>query len=64
MPKLTVGTDPRCVSAVGLEHREFHSTTHAQSTLILSSRLALLIVILKNIFGILECDSQKHILIR
>ena len=34
-----------------------------QSRLILSSRLALLIVILKNIFSALECDSQKHILI-
>jgi hypothetical protein len=33
------------------------------SKLILSSRLRLLIVILKNIFGILDCDSQKHILI-
>ena len=33
------------------------------SKLILSSRLGLLIVILKNIFGILDCDSQKHILI-
>ena len=33
------------------------------SKLILSSRLALLNVILKNIFGIPECDSQKHILI-
>ena len=33
------------------------------SKLILSSRFTLLIVILKNIFGILECDSQEHILI-
>ncbi|WP_413406582.1 MULTISPECIES: hypothetical protein [unclassified Synechococcus] len=31
------------------------------SKLILSSRFALLIVILKNIFAVLECDSQKHI---
>ena len=31
--------------------------------LILSSRLKLLIVILKNIFAAFECDSQKHILI-
>ena len=34
-----------------------------QSRLILSSRFVLLNVILKNIFGTLECDSQKHILI-
>ena len=34
------------------------------SKLILSSRFTLLIVILKNIFAVLECDSQKHILIR
>jgi hypothetical protein len=34
------------------------------SKLILSSRLALLNVILKNIFAVLECDSQEHILIR
>ncbi|WP_413747409.1 hypothetical protein [Synechococcus sp. MIT S9507] len=34
------------------------------SSLILSSRFTLLNVILNNIFGILECDSQKHILIR
>ena len=34
-----------------------------QSKLILSSRLALLIVILKNILATLECDSQQHILI-
>ncbi|QNI55627.1 hypothetical protein SynBIOSE41_03144 [Synechococcus sp. BIOS-E4-1] len=39
------------------------SIKHAQTKLILSSRFALLNVILKSIFGALECDSQKHILI-
>ena len=34
-----------------------------QTKLILSSRFRLLNVILKSIFGALECDSQKHILI-
>ena len=34
------------------------------SKVILSSRFALLIVILNNIFAVLECDSQEHILIR
>ena len=34
------------------------------SSLILSSRFTLLNVILNNIFGILECDSQERILIR
>ena len=38
-----------------------HDST--QTKLILSSRFALLIVILKNIFIATECDSQKHILI-
>ncbi|KZR92569.1 hypothetical protein MITS9509_01018 [Synechococcus sp. MIT S9509] len=33
------------------------------SKLILSSKPALLNVILKSIFEVLECDSQKHILI-
>ena len=32
--------------------------------LILSSRFTLLSVILKSVFATLECDSQKHILIR
>ncbi len=43
---------------------ELHSITHAQSKLILSSRFALLSVILKNIFAAFECDSQERILIR
>ena len=34
------------------------------SSLILSSRFTLLNVILNNIFAVLECDSQEHILIR
>ena len=51
------------LACIAVSAAQIHSILTAQTKLILSSRLALLIVILNSIFAVFECDSQQHILV-